>query len=715
MGGGVDEKKNFSSSEQDTIFDFIYREDVDSLAKAIDKQPSLLTQTSDNELGPLEFALFHKKSSSVDVLLNRKKCPIRDALFFAILLDDRPTMIRILNMSKKTDVHPISRIFFPCYFTPIMMAAILERDYAYSLLRQFGHSLQSLRLVHCKCVLCLTDGWKDCGPSQLAVIYRHQSIALASESRLLYIGQRDPIQACFVLCRRLDWLIANYSSEESFYLNIRERVCVLMGKFAGCCQTEDEIRMLFQQTGGKAFNCGNVLPRFDMAVSTYQREFLTESLSMQTLHKLWMGSWIDWPYTNFFVRSYRVAMHTILHPLACLLYLLTWGRFPKSFRNPFARYLSFFSSYMLFCIVAFTYTQHGQRDSSLRGWPSSLLGKVTLAYLYLFQLGSFTIICTDLKRMGMERFYYSWWRMLDLFQFFVFGWSFVALTYSTVSVGVDDDISLLPRTSWPSGDLNMQFEVLFAVGLALASMRVIYFLQISQFFGPVLVSLFRTARYVLYYVFFMCLIMFAVAVGLSYLYQNYEGNVATDPLTNENIVQPRYLSSFISTLAYLYWAWYGYMHPKMKLRLVVGHNQLNEPPVQHNLIETAGHLLTALYHAIIIISAMHLMTSLLTAHAAYVIKTQRRDYRFLVCEIWNEYFQNSRTLPPPFCLFHLLINYPVYYKRSFSVDDSLKSHYSIWNADQPPKWHSTSWNRKYEKLIKTLILRVRTKNSREIL
>ncbi|XP_003374642.1 hypothetical protein Tsp_03836 [Trichinella spiralis] len=222
----VHREKNLSSSQQDTIFDFIYREDVDSLAKAIDKQPSLLTETSDNELGPLEFALFHGKSSSVDVLLTRKKCPLRDALFFAILLDDRPTMSRILDMSKKTEVHPIGRIFFPCYFTPIMMAAILERDYAYMLLRDTGHSLHSLRLAHCKCQLCLTDGWKDCGPSQLAVIHRHQSLALASESRLLCPGQRDPIQACFVLCNRLDWLIENYSSEEAFYLNIRDRDAV---------------------------------------------------------------------------------------------------------------------------------------------------------------------------------------------------------------------------------------------------------------------------------------------------------------------------------------------------------------------------------------------------------------------------------------------------------------------------------------------------------
>ncbi|KRX74533.1 Short transient receptor potential channel 5 [Trichinella sp. T6] len=715
MGDGVHREKNLSSSQQDTIFDFIYREDVDSLAKAIDKQPSLLKQTSDNELGPLEFALFHGKSSSVDVLLSRKKCPLRDALFFAILLDDRPTMSRILDMSKKTDVHPIGRIFFPCYFTPIMMAAILERDYAYLLLRDIGHSLHSLRLAHCKCQLCLTDGWKDCGPSQLAVIHRHQSLALASESRLLCPGQRDPIQSCFFLCNRLDWLIENYSSEEVFYFNIRDRVCDLMGKFADCCQTEDEIRMLFQRTMGKAVDCGNVLPRFDMAVTTYQREFLIESMSMQALHKLWMGSWIDWPYTNFFVRTYRVATHTIFHPVACLLYLLTLNRFPKSFRNPCARYLSYFSSYMLFYTVAFIFTQHGQRDSHLRGWPKSLVGKVTLAYLYLFQLGSFTIICTDLKRMGMERFYYSWWRMLDLFQFFIFGWSFVALTYSTAYVGVNDDIALLPRASWPSGDLNIQFEVLFSIGLALASMRVIYFWQTSQFFGPVLVSLFRTARYVLFYVFFMCLIMFAVAFGLNYLYQNYEGNVATDPITKEEIVQLKYLSNYIRTLAYLYWAWYGYMHPKMKLLLVVGHNQLNEPPVKHNLIETAGNLLTCLYHAIIIISAMHLMTSLLTAHAAYVIRTQRRDYRFIVCEIWNEYFQNCRTLPPPFCFFHLLFNYPVYYKKSLSLDDSLKSYYSIWNAFQPPKWHSTSWNRKYEKLVQSLILRVRTKNSREIL
>ncbi|XP_003374641.1 hypothetical protein Tsp_03835 [Trichinella spiralis] len=59
--------------------------------------------------------------------------------------------------------------------------------------------------------------------------------------------------------------------------------------------------------------------------------------------------------------------------------------------------------------------------------------------------------------MGMERFYYSWWRMLDLFQFFIFGWSFVALTYSTAYVGVDDGITLLPRSSWPSGAVFYRF------------------------------------------------------------------------------------------------------------------------------------------------------------------------------------------------------------------------------------------------------------------
>lgn len=130
-------------------------------------------------------------------------------------------------------------------------------------------------------------------------------------------------------------------------------------------------------------------------------------------------------------------------------------------------------------------------------------------------------------------------------------------------------------------------------------------------------------------------------------------------------------------MRYLYWAFYGYLDPD-KMAIVVGTSGPQNTETNHFIIWTAGEILCALYYAVLIVILLQLMVSMMTNTAAkimvccycstdcslfsvsesfYIFKEHEdMEWKYICTQLRAEYFEDSRSVAPPFCLLQLFIN-----------------------------------------------------------
>ena len=73
-------------------------------------------------------------------------------------------------------------------------------------------------------------------------------------------------------------------------------------------------------------------------------------------------------------------------------------------------------------------------------------------------------------------------------------------------------------------------------------------------------------------------------------------------------------------------------------------------PVSHNLNSATLEILGALYHGIIIITVLNLMTSLLVKKADEVLDNEEMEFKYTRAAMFAEFVSWEMAAPPPFNL-----------------------------------------------------------------
>ncbi|OUC45505.1 transporter, cation channel family protein [Trichinella nativa] len=201
------------------------------------------------------------------------------------------------------------------------------------------------------------------------------------------------------------------------------------------------------------------------------------------------------------------------------------------------------------------------------------------------------------------------------------------------------------RVHWDPYHPTLLFEVLFTFASVMSSWRLFYFFQIFRMYGPVVISIGRCVKDILIFMSMFVVIIGSFALGLNYLIEHYKGNVVLRD--GKLYEQPTFMTSIESAIRYLYWAWYGYLDPE-RLEVVVGQFGPDKEETKHYLVQSAAELLSALYYIILVVSLLNLMISIMSNTAAAVLENSEKEWAYVLSQIWMEFFDDCRMIPPPF-------------------------------------------------------------------
>ncbi|KRY30772.1 Short transient receptor potential channel 5 [Trichinella spiralis] len=235
------------------------------------------------------------------------------------------------------------------------------------------------------------------------------------------------------------------------------------------------------------------------------------------------------------------------------------------------------------------------------------------------------------------------------------------------------------RVHWDPYHPTLLFEVLFTFASVMASWRLFYFFQVFRMYGPVVISIGRCVKDILIFMSMFVVIIGSFALGLNYLIEHYKGNVVLRD--GKLYEQPTFMTSIESAIRYLYWAWYGYLDPE-RLEVVVGQFGPDKEETKHHLVQSAAELLSALYYIILVVSLLNLMISIMSNTAAAVLENSEKEWAYVLSQIWMEFFDECRMIPPPFSLLQLLIHGIVYiFRRLFQRKKYKDVRLSAWNMN----------------------------------
>ncbi|KRY08755.1 Short transient receptor potential channel 5 [Trichinella patagoniensis] len=431
---------------------------------------------------------------------------------------------------------------------------------------------------------------------------------------------------------------------------------------------------MLKESQGAPVGSLTAFPRVSVAIDTDQKDFLSDPRCLTVLKKKFKGEWADWNGISNSEKVARILVHTVGYPITSLVNVLTNGKVFKSYSTPVARFISFATSYVIFLMCLVVFTQYKERRD-LRGAPDNLFKTIIICYVWIFLFSWFTISWTDVIQLGFRRFLYSWWRWYDLIMMSMYLLAFNAFMNSWLEVKHHGQ-PYAHRVHWDPYHPTLLFEVLFTFASVMSSWRLFYFFQIFRMYGPVVISIGRCVKDILIFMSMFVVIIGSFALGLNYLIEHYKGNVVLRD--GKLYEQPTYMTSIESAIRYLYWAWYGYLDPE-RLEVVVGQFGPDKEETKHYLVQCAAELLSALYYIIL-------------------VENSEKEWAYVLSQIWMEFFDDCRMIPPPFSLLQLLIHGIVYiFRRLFQRKKYKDVRLSAWNMNY--KSEPEESDDKYENLM----------------
>ncbi|KHJ44808.1 transporter, cation channel family protein [Trichuris suis] len=670
--------------------------------KCIASSAEALFTLNKMQLSPLEYSVILKKEAMVELICSYNAVTARDAILFAVQVKHQKILKILLQRFPGVDQGTKNSNYFPPYLTPIVLAAIMENGVAYEELLDAGHVVNHLTVPRCSCDQCISKG-EDADEDVIEDFMTElDSFRFHASEAALLEDRAEPVSDMFVLCKELEIASQRNTSRAFAYEALMEKVKKFVAKFPAYCETSDQVLRLLKRTQGSKMEHVISLPLLELAVETEQKYFLAERNCFTVVQKHWLGTWSDWRVAPLMIRVMRIATFSIFHPFTIIGNVRVKGVVDFNF-NPCAKYLSTLSSYICFLFALNLVACRGKHD--WRNLPADHLKLGLLIYAFLYALGSLSITLTELYRLGYGAFVSSWWRCYDFFQAILFVAFFNGFVINFLAPSQVAQLEINKQV-WPAEHSETVLEMMFAFILVCSVFRLFYFLQLNPYIGPLMVTISRSVTCLIRYlvIYFVCIMAFAI--GLNFLYEHYKYNVMQRG--SETIVQSDYMTSIRNAIRYLYWAWYGYMHPTFKLHIVVGNAGPDKNPVEHGIVQWIGNLIAGTYHLLVVISLLHLMTSMMAVEISDYESTSTIDYRFQCCKVWIDYFNDCRTYPPPFCLFVFFYNGTAILIRSFFAGSKPRERISIWSRKYDLPVEDEEETERHQDLIRLLVKRIRS-------
>ncbi|GMS79597.1 hypothetical protein PENTCL1PPCAC_1772, partial [Pristionchus entomophagus] len=583
----------------------------------------------------------------------------KEALLSAITLGSRPLVELILQLFVDFPHEERSGCtncpMFAPHMTPLMLACILNNFAIVETLLLRGHTVTVPHHANCSCESCRLVAHSNVEHLRKIDVYR----AVSSEA-FLWLATSDPFAAAAALSSDFEQAIEDDNVEfVDVYNQLHQNVQNFALRLVEQCWKVEEVDLfLSQRSLSLLTNCQQSYPRVRMGLDSSLKDFSASVPVQRACATLWTQGWGNFG-SNLSRDSFRILRHVFAYPFIALLFVLTNGRIGGSFNVPLARYISYTSSYVvfLFCLVGI---RTARKDSAIfdRDMMRPTWQVLMELYTFMYVVGLLLERYLELSRRGVANFFSLWWRWFDFILLGLFMLAF-HIWCTALFIGIKEPAVMkkMHRRHWPLIDYFLLYDVFLATGCILAFWKTFYFFQLVKGVGATIISIGRCVSQIYSYLFVMGIIMFSFAIGLNILSSPYKG-IIVQKEDGSKAESTDFFDGITNAVRHLYWAFYGYME-YTTFPIAVGNAGPDQKPTTNTVIEGAIEGVAMSYHAILIITLLNLMISLLVKKADEVLDNEDLEFKYTRAAIYSEFFEPSISVPPPFNILHWLLR-PVF-------------------------------------------------------
>ncbi|XP_077156526.1 short transient receptor potential channel 3 isoform X5 [Paroedura picta] len=423
--------------------------------------------------------------------------------------------------------------------------------------------------------------------------------------------------------------------------------------------------------------------------------------------------------------------------LAVGYWIAPCSRLGKILRSPFMKFVAHAASFIIFlCLLVFNASDRFEGISTLPNmtvtdYPKQIFRVKTTQFTWtemlimVWVLGMMWSECKELWLEGPREYILQLWNVLDFGMLSIFIAAFTArllafLQATKAQQYVDKNIDApdlsvvtLPpnieyftyaRDKWLPSDPQIISEGLYAIAVVLSFSRIAYILPANESFGPLQISLGRTVKDIFKFMVLFIMVFLAFMIGMFILYSYYLGAKVNPAFTTVE-------ESFKT----LFWSIFGLSEVTS---VVLKYD--------HKFIENIGYVLYGIYNVTMVVVLLNMLIAMINSSYQEIEDDSDVEWKFARSKLWLSYFDDGKTLPPPFSLvpspksfiyfFLRIIRLLTCRRRSLQKDMEMglgnsKSRLNLFSQSNSRVFESHSFNSilnqptRYQQIMKRLIKR----------
>uniref|UniRef100_A0A6I8NLQ8 Transient receptor potential cation channel subfamily C member 3 n=1 Tax=Ornithorhynchus anatinus TaxID=9258 RepID=A0A6I8NLQ8_ORNAN len=409
----------------------------------------------------------------------------------------------------------------------------------------------------------------------------------------------------------------------------------------------------------------------------------------------------------------------------------------KILRSPFMKFVAHAASFIIFlCLLVFNASDRFEGITTLPNitvidYPKQIFRVKTTQFTWtemlimVWVLGMMWSECKELWLEGPREYIVQLWNVLDFGMLSIFIAAFTArllafLQATKAQQYVDsyieesdlNEVTLPPeiqyftyaRDKWLPSDPQIISEGLYAIAVVLSFSRIAYILPANESFGPLQISLGRTVKDIFKFMVLFIMVFLAFMIGMFILYSYYLGAKVNPAFTTVE-------ESFKT----LFWSIFGLSEVTS---VVLKYD--------HKFIENIGYVLYGIYNVTMVVVLLNMLIAMINSSYQEIEDDSDVEWKFARSKLWLSYFDDGKTLPPPFSLvpspksfvylIMRIVNFSRCRRRRLQKDIEMgmgnsKSRLNLFTQSNSRVFESHSFNSilnqptRYQQIMKRLIKR----------
>ncbi|MBN3296984.1 TRPC3 protein, partial [Amia calva] len=547
--------------------------------------------------------------------------------------------------------------------TPIILAAHCQKYEVVHMLLMKGARIERPHDYFCKCNECTEKQRKDSFSHSRSRINAYRGLASPA---YLSLSSEDPVLTALELSNELAKL-ANIEKEfKNDYRKLSMQCKDFVVGVLDLCRDTEEVEAILNGDVSAELEEGQnhraLLSRVKLAIKYEVKKFVAHPNCQQQLLTIWYENLSGLREQTIAVKCLVVLVVALGLPLLAVGYWFApCSRLGKILRSPFMKFVAHAASFIIFlCLLVFNASDRFEGITTMPNvtvtdYPKQIFRVKTTRFswtemlIMVWVLGMMWSECKELWMEGPREYILQLWNVLDFGMLSIFIAAFTARFFaflqatkaqqyvdekihvsdlSMVTLPPDIEYFTYARDKWLPSDPQLISEGLYAIAVVLSFSRIAYILPANESFGPLQISLGRTVKDIFKFMVLFIMVFLAFMIGMFILYSYYLGAKVNPAFTTVE-------ESFKT----LFWSIFGLSEVSS---VVLKYD--------HKFIENIGYVLYGIYNVTMVVVLLNMLIAMINSSYQEIEDDADVEWKFARSKLWLSYFDNGKTLPPPFSI-----------------------------------------------------------------